>query len=158
MFEFNDAQYRRKISWGWYSYAALATNIYRKRRAILISGISVVASAAAAPLTHGVSLISTAWSLRTLYVTEQKLKLLEAEWARRGQEPLPEHPIEDVVIPILIASTVGLYTFTIDLGLAGVVVAAGLPDLEVNNHDVGTYYTALECATSKAGKSLNPSP
>ena len=56
---FSSSSYCDKISAREYSYAELAKNIYKKRRAINVAKTSAVSSAAAAHVTGGTSLLGT---------------------------------------------------------------------------------------------------
>ena len=152
LLHFDSDAYRWTISQPAYSYVELATNIYKMRRTIAGSMTAAFASAAAAVFTHGLSLLGSAYAIRKVSVAEQKLLLLEAEWTRRGQLPLPRRRFRDVVIPVVIASTVGTFAFTIDLGMTGIsdaatqVVTETFPGSvnEVNGHVVNAYYSTLE--------------
>ena len=156
---FDKEAYRTKIHARDYSYAKLATNIYKKRRAIAISATSAVGSVAAAHVTGGTSLIGTAWSVRNISVERQKLKLLEGEWkTNRKQSPLKHRMAKDLVIPIIITGTISAFAFTIDLALENIyqeapeTVIMGIPDSVLDGHLVGAYYTVIEHVASTAAE------
>lgn len=158
---FSSSDYREKISSRDYSYAELATNIYRKRRAIASSKVSTATGVAAVHVTGGASLVGSAWSARNISVEKKKLRLLEEEWARRGQEPLPKRTIKDMVIPVLITGAIGVFSFSIDLAISNATATAaqaaamGIPGYEFHGHLVGAYYTAIEKGVGKMGNAVN---
>lgn len=158
---FSGSDYRAKISSREYSYAELATNIYRKRRAIVTSEVSAVCGVVAAHVTGGTSLVGSAWSARNISVEMKKLRLLEEEWARRGQHPLPERTIKDTIIPVLITGAIGVFAFYVDLSMAELTAEAaqaaaqGIPGCEFQGHLVGAIYTVVEKSVAKLGDTLN---
>ena len=162
LFGFDSSNYREKISRRAYSYAELATNIYRKRRAITAAKVSAVSGVAAVHVTGGASLVGTAWSARNIAVEKKKLRLLEEEWARRGQEPLPTRTLKDTVIPVVITGAIGALAFSVDLALSNAIEAmaqgpaTGFPGYELSGHLVGAYYTALEKGLGSTGNAINP--
>ncbi|KAJ8507398.1 hypothetical protein ONZ45_g10232 [Pleurotus djamor] len=118
---FDSAAYEAKISNPAYTLKELALNIYRKRRAITTAKVQVAGGVVMAPVTVGLSLIGSAVGLRTLDVEEQKLHLLQVQWACRGQHPLPTRYIKDTLIPIVITTSLGLLGFFLDFGAATAV-------------------------------------
>ena len=155
LFGFDKDDYRTKINARDYSYAKLATNIYKKRRAIAISATSAVGSVAAAHITGGTSLIGTAWSARNISIEKQKPKLLEEEWENnRLQPPLKQRTTKDLVIPIIITGAIGAFAFTVDLAIdhatqtAAEAAAMGIPGYDFHGHLVGAYYTVIEKGAS----------
>lgn len=161
---FSSSSYCDKISAREYSYAELAKNIYKKRRAINVAKTSAVSSAAAAHVTGGTSLLGTGWSMRTVSVEKQKLGLLEEEWERRGQDPLPKRKLKDLWIPVIITGAIGAFTFSVDLAIsnatqtAAEAAAMGIPGYEFNGHLVGAWYSAVEKGMGKAGDTINSLP
>ena len=158
---FSSSKYREKISRKEYSYAELATNIYKKRRAIVSAKTSAVSSAAAAHVTGGASLFGTGLSMRSLSVEKQKLELLEEEWQRRGQDPLPKRKLKDMLIPIVLTGAIGVFAFNVDLGIANATqtaaeaAAMGIPGYEFNGHVIGAYYDTVEKGMGMAGDAVN---
>lgn len=161
LFGFSSSDYSEKISRREYSYSELATNIYRKRRAIATSKVSTASGVAAAHVTGGMSLVGSAWSGRNISVEKQKLALLEDEWARRGQTRLPKRTVKDMVIPVVIAGAIGVFTFSVDLGIANATATAaqaaamGIPGFEFHGHLVGAEYTSIEKGAGKLGDAVN---
>lgn len=154
---FSSNKYREKISSPDYSYAELATNIYKKRRSIVSSKTSAVTGVATAHVSGGTSLIGSAWAGRNISVEKQKLELLEEEWERRGQDPLPKRKLTDVIIPILITGAMGVFAFNVDLGIANAThtaataAAMGVPGYDFNGHAVGAYYDVVEKGMKMGG-------
>ena len=97
---FSKDSYRDKISQPDYSHAELAKNVYVKRRAIWGSGSSVATNVVMAHVTGGLTIVPVAWAARNISVAKQKLRLLEAEWRRRGQSKLPKRK-RDKIVPIV---------------------------------------------------------
>ena len=161
LFGFSSSDYREKISSRDYSYAEVATNIYRKRRAIASSKTSAVGGVAAVHVSGGASLVGTAWATRNISVEKKKLRLLEEEWERRGQEPLPKRTLKDTIIPIIITGAIGVFTFSVDLAISNATATAaqaaamGIPGYEFHGHLVGAYYTSIEKGAGKLGNAVN---
>ena len=154
---FNNSHYREKISDREYSYATLARNIYRKRRAIGTSKKSALTGAAAVHVTGGMSLVGAAWSARNIAVEKNKLQLLEEEWLRRGQKKLRDLKTAKNTVNLRITSTAGAVAFTVDFANPHATeegaqeAAFGTPEYEFNGHLVGAYHHAVEKAEQKLG-------
>ncbi|KAF8657836.1 hypothetical protein AX16_002152 [Volvariella volvacea WC 439] len=150
IFEFDKYAYQDKILRN-YNYYHLAHKIYSKRRAVVGSGVAVGSSIISTSFSGGASLISSAWSLRSLSVERQKLELLEQEWARRGQLPLRERK-RDMIIPIILNTIMGLFMFNVDLNVENPMtppshpVQAGWlpPTNSFGGYAVGAYYTPIQ--------------
>ncbi|KAF8657833.1 hypothetical protein AX16_002149 [Volvariella volvacea WC 439] len=155
---FSSGDYRKKISSPDYSYYDLARHIYIKRRAITSASVATGASVVSLGITGGASVFAGALSLRNRSVEKQKLELLEQEWVRRGQPPLPDR-LRDKVIPIILTTAVGLFAFSVDLGISNAMnpppdlVAMGYcsPMTQVEGYIVGAYYTVIEKGLHGAG-------
>ncbi|KAJ6454414.1 hypothetical protein C8R45DRAFT_1222869 [Mycena sanguinolenta] len=156
---FSSSDYREKISdWKEYHPIQLAHNIYKKRRAIIMATGGVATGLATAHLTGGVSLVGSAWSGRNFRVEQRKLELLEEEWENRGFKKLPRRDVKDVLIPVIIATTVGALTFTIDMGLANAVAQTAMYPVgsplayPYNVHAVGLFYQVVEWGVGRLGR------
>ncbi|KAF7976116.1 hypothetical protein HWV62_7553 [Athelia sp. TMB] len=117
-FNFNSAEYARHIREEEYTVGRLANNIYTKRRAIAASKTSALASVAAAHVSGGTSLLSAAWSSRNISVERQKLDALEQYWESSGQPRLPQRHFKDTIIPVVVATAIGVFAFDLDLAIA----------------------------------------
>ncbi|KAI0825455.1 hypothetical protein BC629DRAFT_1586371 [Irpex lacteus] len=144
LLHFDQYAYQRKISRPWYPDPDLYENIYKKRRQTVSSGFSIGAGVALAPVTAGGSLVSSAVGVRTLGIANQKLALLEAEWARRGYRRLPDHFLRDRVLPMAVTGAVSVATMGFDVGLgsagANMVVQAGGHGVGQVIHGIGHGY------------------
>ncbi|KAJ7044423.1 hypothetical protein C8F04DRAFT_1228705 [Mycena alexandri] len=156
---FSSSEYREKISdWNEYHPIQLAHNIYKKRRAIIIATGGVATGLATAHLTGGVSLVGSAWSGRNFRVEQRKLGLLEKEWENRGFKKLPSRDVKDVLIPVIIATTVGALTFAVDMGLANAVAQTAMYPVgsplayPYNVHAVGLFYQGVEQVVGRLGR------
>jgi hypothetical protein len=158
---FNDDNYRKKIQCKEFTYAQLAKGIYTKRRNIATSKVTVCTSAICAPITSGVSLLATANAFRNINVEKRKLFLLEEEWQRCGQERLSKRFVKDTLIPVVLTTTIGLITFTVDIGIAsGVANAAynaqmGIPGVDFHGHAVGAVYAVIEKGMGAVAQKFN---
>jgi len=159
---FDDNAYMKKIHGrNNYSDQLLQENIYKKRRMINSSKTSAAAGAACAHISGGMSLLGTAWSVRTLSVEKQKLKLLEEEWERRGSDKLKKRFVKDTLLPVATSAAIGTLTYGADVGVSNLAAqnamahTIGDPLMNTwNSTAVSTYYTGIEkgvgYATNKA--------
>lgn len=157
---FDGDEYSQKISLREYSWDELAKNIYKKRRAIASSMAAAATGLVAAHVSGGTSLVGTVWSTRNIRVEMKKLDLLEAEWARRGQKKLEKRAVNDIVIPIFLASAVGTLAFTVDIGIANesaeaAHAAARGCAYEFHGHLIGAYWDGIERALSQLGTAVH---
>ncbi len=150
---FNERDYRRKIRKPDYTHYELVSNIYRKRRNIASSTTSMVTSVATAPVA-GIGVVGLAWSARNMSVDAQKLRLLEKEWARRGQKPLPKRPIKDTLIPVLMTTAVGIFAPFVDIGMDKVEEMAWDVSQEVTDLAMGTYADCVESGIISVGEKV----
>ncbi|KAF8192187.1 hypothetical protein BJ912DRAFT_963222, partial [Pholiota molesta] len=118
-FPFDEDEYLNTISGKYFSHTALAKEIYRKRAKRLSAKVHTGMGILAATLTGGAALVGTAIAGRNISVESQKLEMLEAEWARRGQPMLPKSKFKDKIIPITIAVGTSLFAVGIDIALSG---------------------------------------
>jgi hypothetical protein len=123
---FSENNYQQTISRKYFSYTTLAKEIYRKRANETTAKTRLAMSIATVHLTGGLSFLSAAANCRNMSVEARKLKVLEVEWARRGQCRLPERSIRDQIILISIAIGTSAITIGIDIGLSGI---APVPDV-----------------------------
>lgn len=114
-FYFDEAKYKEDIADRYFSYTALAREIYNKRANRLSSNVRLGMSLVAVPFT-GVSAVGTLMCGRNINVESRKLMLLEVEWARRGQTRLPERSWREKIVPVTI--TIGACTFMIGVDVA----------------------------------------
>jgi hypothetical protein len=143
----------------------LIYDIYKKRRALTRSGVGVVFTVLCAHATGGISLLGTAWHARTRNVEVRKLKLLEQEWRSRGGDELPERYVKDVLIPLVISTTIGAFTFYVDVGMSspcvdsGIAAAfsvhTGLPAEAFSKEVIGVAFFAVERVAAKVGEMAN---
>ncbi|KAF7974354.1 hypothetical protein HWV62_12304 [Athelia sp. TMB] len=160
---FSSSDYEDRIRGKNYTFGELARDIYIKRRAIASSKASAVTSAAAVHVTGGTSLFGTAYAGRNISVEKQKLALLERFWEDSGAAPLPRRHIKDTVIPIALATAVGVFAFSVDLAIANAVSTAataaqmGIPGytLPVSSLVISGEYFAIEKGMGWAGKKVN---
>jgi hypothetical protein len=157
---FDSRKYAVKISQLNYPYMKLRDNIYLKRRNIVSSTISALGGLACAYITGGMSLGGTVYSGRNLKVEEEKLALLEAEWVRRGGEPLVQRYFKDTVMPLILSSAVSAFTLGADIGLAHAAVPScaaqmATPADQFSGHLVGPALTVAESWMSCVGRRVN---
>ncbi|KAF9479929.1 hypothetical protein BDN70DRAFT_920900 [Pholiota conissans] len=156
-FYFNKDDYRSTIAKKDFSHTDLAKEIYRKRAKKLSAKVRAGVSLAAATVTGGASLLSSAHSARNISVENQKLKLLEEEWRRRGQPELPKSKLKDKIIPITIAAGTSLFTVGIDIALSGASpdqFYQVMPNMDpaVNEYIIShAYYPVVESALGSTG-------
>ncbi|TFK66416.1 hypothetical protein BDN72DRAFT_844424 [Pluteus cervinus] len=159
-FNFDATAYAAKISKRDYTYYRLADNIYRKRRklaTIAPSALSTVTIALAAH--HPMSLVGLIVCIREEQVQEKKLYLLELEWRRRGQPPLPQRHVQDTLIPVILSFATGALSFVINVDLAAPIShlmqhIPGFNDV-FGGYSIGAAYTSagqqgLDSAVSSA--------
>jgi hypothetical protein len=143
----------------------LIYDIYKKRRALTKSGVGVVFTVLCAHATGGISLLGTAWHARTRNVEKRKLTLLEQEWHSRGGDELPDRYVKDMLIPLVISTTIGAFTFCVDVGLSSPCVDSsmaaafsqhtGLPAEAFSKEVIGVAFFAVEQVAAGAGKMFN---
>ncbi|TFK66405.1 hypothetical protein BDN72DRAFT_844407 [Pluteus cervinus] len=79
-------------------------------------------------------------------VEANKLRLLEEEWRRRGQWPLPERPLQDTIFPIILTCATGALSvlITLDLFTPVNLLVQRVPgrDTFLRGHHVGTWITS----------------
>ena len=159
---FDSHKYAVKISQLDYPHTKLQDNIYRKRRNIVSSTVSVLGGLACAYVTGGMSLGGTIYSGRNLKVQEGKLALLEAEWVRRGGDPLVKRYFKDTVMPLITSGAVCAFTLGADIGLAHAAAPAcqcatqmAPPEDQFNGHLVSSMLTVAESGMSYVGRRVN---
>lgn len=113
---FNDDEYKIKITS--YSDQDLHDDILKKRRQTSASGASIGVGIAFAHITGGISLASSAYSVRTVDIAYQKLAILEVEWEARGYERVHENVWRDKVLPIAVTGTTGAAVMGIEMGVS----------------------------------------
>lgn len=117
-FHFDEFAYRCKISSSSYPTGTLRDNIYQKRRTIVVAGTTIYGGLMLSAATSGASLFALPLPARKLDVEKQKLRLLEAEWIRRGHNKLPSRTVKDKVIPCLVTGAATAVCYGIDIGIA----------------------------------------
>jgi hypothetical protein len=153
-FHFDEDEYLNTISGKYFSHTALAKEIYRKRAKRLSAKVHTGMGILAATLTGGAALVGTAIAGRNISVESQKLEMLEAEWARRGQPKLPKSKFKDKIIPITIAVGTSLFAVGIDIALSGASpdqFYQFTPDADLNGYIVSSYYTIVDKGLGSAG-------
>jgi hypothetical protein len=160
---FSSSKYRQRIA-GKLPHQ-LIYDIYKKRRALTTSGVGVVVGVVCAHLTGGASLVAAAWHGRNCNVEKRKLRLLEQEWRSRGGDELPDRYVEDILIPLVISTTIGTFTFCMDVGLSSpcvdsAIAAAfsehtGLPAEAFPKDVFGVAFSAGEYAAAVTGEKVN---
>ena len=161
--KFSSSDYEDRIREKNYTYGELARDIYCKRRAIASSKASAVSSAAAVHVTGGTSLFGTAYAGRNISVEKRKLAALERFWEKSGASPLPKRHIKDTIIPIALATAVGVFAFSVDLAISNAVSTAasaaqmGIPGyaLPVSSLVISGEYFGIEKGMGWAGKKVN---
>ena len=157
---FSATSYDKRIHDKDYTFGELARDIYLKRCHIASSTTSAAAGIACAHVSGGVSLFGSAYAGRNVSVEKQKLTLLEHLWESTGVEPLPHRHIKDTVIPVVITTAVGVFTFSVDLGLSNAVAnaaQAGIPgyELAISSHITGGEFSGVEKGMGWVGERIN---
>jgi hypothetical protein len=153
-FHFDKREYVNTISGKNFTYTELAKEIYRKRAKKLSAKTKTGIGILAATATGGASLVGSALAGRNMSVESQKLKMLEAEWARRGQPKLPKSKLKDRIIPITIAVGTSLFAIGIDIALSGASpdqLYQFTPNADLNEFIISKNYQLMDQALSSAG-------
>ena len=153
---FNATSYNKRIREKDYTFGELARAIYIKRRHIASSTASAAAGVACAHVSGGMSLVGSAYAGRNISVEKQKLTVLENLWKCTGMAPLPHRHIKDTVIPVVITTAIGVFTFSVDLGLSNAVAngaQASIPGygLAISSHLTGGELFGMEQGMEWAG-------
>ncbi|KDQ54238.1 hypothetical protein JAAARDRAFT_80294 [Jaapia argillacea MUCL 33604] len=119
LLHFDSDDYRRDLLKR--SDREILAGIYKKRRQIASSSISMGSGVAMAIPTHGMSLLVAGHGARRLDVAHQKLQVLDSDWSRRGYSD-PEFRVKDVLIPI----AVGAVCLSLGAGVDAVYSHAGI--------------------------------
>ncbi|KZP17194.1 hypothetical protein FIBSPDRAFT_894453 [Athelia psychrophila] len=161
-FWFNEKAYNQKIHQKNYMYGELARNIYTKCRAIASSKASAVAGIACVHVSGGASLIGSTYTGRNINVEGRKLAALECFWESTAAGPLRHHDIRDTLIPITIATIIGMFTFNINLGISNVVVSSAYAaqmscgySFPISGHALSAGAFGVETGTGWMGKKAN---
>ena len=156
---FDSCKYTERISQPNYPYTKLQDNIYRKRRNILCSKVSALGSLACSHVTGGMSLCGTIYSGRNLDVQERKLALLEAEWVRRGGDPLVQRYFKDTVMPLITTGAVCAFTLGADIGAHAAAPACAAhmapPADQLHQHLVNAMHTVAEHGLQYVANKVN---